>query len=521
MRFSLATNGRWKKTMLPCLLFLTACSAGEETPSLHRSEGALASSDPSQSVVHAEGRDEDSSFGRGALPAMRGYTRVVSGEAGPQVAAVFEYLRYFGYFPREERRTTGIETPSDPAIFGRAHAEGLSRFQRNTGLPITGELDSATLRLMNSPRCPMPDSVGPDGVAGIVARPYVKIAPWPYTRLSFSIVKHSSDLPIPTQRAAVIRALDTWAAASPLRFTEKAAPTPQPAEIQISWVVGAHGDPRPFAPNDLAVAHAAAPVCDGLRCADLSGDLHFNDDYTFVDGNGNGAAKIQDIETIALHELGHALGLSHSTTQTAVMYAFAAPNGTKRKLDADDIAGIRDLYPAAVPRCGDGVVDLPETCDDGNSVDGDACSNICKLRCGDGIVQADEQCDDGNRIATDGCSNTCTLPRCGDGILQAGEDCDDGNTLDGDKCPRTCRIAREVPDASSPTIPTSKDEPVVQVEPFAPAEGCNVGATSSPPSAVSLGAILSLVAVLRARLRTRERALARRLGGSAERYRDA
>jgi cysteine-rich repeat protein len=502
MRFSLATNGRSLKAMFPWLLFVAACSVEEESDPLHRTEGTVGPIDSSPSAAQPETHEDHSILDRGALPPMRGYTRVVSGETGPQVALVFEYLRYFGYFPREGIRTDGVETPSDPAVFGRALSEGLSRFQRNMGLPITGELDSETLLLMNSPRCPMPDSVGPDDVAGLVPRPYVKIAPWPYTRLSFSFGKHSSDLPVPTQRAAVIRALETWAAASPLRFTEKAANTPQPAEILVSWVVGSHGDPRPFVPNDLAVAHAAAPACDGLRCADLSGDLHFNDDYTFVDGNGNGAAKLQDVETIALHELGHSLGLNHSTTQTAVMYAFAPATGTKRKLDADDIAGIRDLYPAPVPRCGDGFVDLPETCDDGNLIDSDACSNTCKLRCGDGIVQAEEQCDDGNRIATDGCSNTCTLPRCGDGIVQSGETCDDGNTLDGDACPSTCRTAaREVPDASPPASPSSsKAESIEPPGPSAPAEGCNVGAPSRRSSAFSFTAILLLFAVLRARL---------------------
>lgn len=36
------------------------------------------------------------------------------------------------------------------------------------------------------------------------------------------------------------------------------------------------------------------------------------------------------------------------------------------------------------------------------------------------------------------CRLDCTLPRCGDGILDGGEHCDDGNTLDGDGCPADC-----------------------------------------------------------------------------------
>jgi cysteine-rich repeat protein len=31
-------------------------------------------------------------------------------------------------------------------------------------------------------------------------------------------------------------------------------------------------------------------------------------------------------------------------------------------------------------------------------------------------------------------------PRCGNGIVEAGETCDDGNTVDGDACPHNCKI---------------------------------------------------------------------------------
>ena len=34
-------------------------------------------------------------------------------------------------------------------------------------------------------------------------------------------------------------------------------------------------------------------------------------------------------------------------------------------------------------------------------------------RCGNGIVDAGEQCDDGNPIEGDGCDSNCTIIRCG------------------------------------------------------------------------------------------------------------
>ena len=94
--------------------------------------------------------------------------------------------------------------------------------------------------------------------------------------------------------------------------------------------------------------------------------------------------------------------------------------------------------------CGDGAVDPNEQCDDGNQLDRDACTNLCKTaRCGDSIVWVDqEECDDGNTINNDDCSNACSLPRCGDDILQAGEQCDDGNTVNDDDCSNVCELPR-------------------------------------------------------------------------------
>jgi len=94
------------------------------------------------------------------------------------------------------------------------------------------------------------------------------------------------------------------------------------------------------------------------------------------------------------------------------------------------------------PRCGDGIVDPGEACDDGNAIDTDGCSNICRApACGDGTVQGGEQCDDGNLDNGDGCEDDCfETSVCGDNDVQGHETCDDGNLIDGDGCDSDCRL---------------------------------------------------------------------------------
>jgi hypothetical protein len=52
-----------------------------------------------------------------------------------------------------------------------------------------------------------------------------------------------------------------------------------------------------------------------------------------------------DLETVAIHEFGHALGLGESQITTACMYAYY--NGMKQSLTTDDVAGIQSVWGAA------------------------------------------------------------------------------------------------------------------------------------------------------------------------------
>lgn len=90
----------------------------------------------------------------------------------------------------------------------------------------------------------------------------------------------------------------------------------------------------------------------------------------------------------------------------------------------------------SLPRCGDGVVDFLETCDDGvNDGSYGGCMPDCAAapKCGDGLFEAGvEECDDGaanSDTAADACRTTCTLPGCGDGVIDSAETCDDGDAI--------------------------------------------------------------------------------------------
>jgi hypothetical protein len=94
-----------------------------------------------------------------------------------------------------------------------------------------------------------------------------------------------------------------------------------------------------------------------------SGGVLVDSDIVFWDGGfkfftgSGGCSSGAYIEDIAAHELGHAMGLLHSSSTDATMYArYSTCSQQMRTLSADDVAGARMLYSG-----GAGVLDTPPT----------------------------------------------------------------------------------------------------------------------------------------------------------------
>jgi len=95
--------------------------------------------------------------------------------------------------------------------------------------------------------------------------------------------------------------------------------------------------------NVLAHAFYPGTWSDWGSDWNFGGDVHFDTGWVWVDDATDTTVDPDfDFYTVALHELGHSLGLEHSSDINSVMYPVY--QGARRTLKADDIAGIQAIY---------------------------------------------------------------------------------------------------------------------------------------------------------------------------------
>ncbi|XP_070554810.1 matrix metalloproteinase-19-like [Ptychodera flava] len=220
--------------------------------------------------------------------------------------------------------------------------DAVMNFQRMANLEMTGDLNDATMQMMEKPRCGVEDMIG-SAVMGTntndtdntkfmprLKRYALSSVKWSKTDLTYKYVSFTEDLSIADQKAAIERAFKHWADVTPLSFTEVNGGE---ADILIEFAAGVHSDgfAAKFDGPGGVLAHAYFPE---------SGDAHFDDDETFTVNSHEGI----NLDFVAAHEFGHSLGLAHSSVPGALMAPFYSGYDPDFSLPQDDISGIQALY---------------------------------------------------------------------------------------------------------------------------------------------------------------------------------
>lgn len=135
--------------------------------------------------------------------------------------------------------------------------------------------------------------------------------------------------------AEIERAMAQWANAVQITWKPGTSAT-GPRTVNILFASGSHGDGFPFDGPGGVLAHTFYPANPNPE--PIAGDMHFDDSETWKIGANT------DLFSVALHELGHAIGLGHSDNPSAVMYPYYRMSTTLSPLD---ISAAQTIYAAA------------------------------------------------------------------------------------------------------------------------------------------------------------------------------
>ncbi|XP_044492417.1 metalloendoproteinase 2-MMP-like [Mangifera indica] len=283
------------------------------------------------------------STNKSAWDAFQNFTGCRRGDKINGLSKIKQYFHYFGYIQQLPSNTTDD--------FDDSLESAIKTYQKNFNLEPTGQLDNQTVQKILQPRCGNADIVNGSTTMN-AGKPvsynishlhtvghysYFPGTPrWPSNRRDLTYGFLPQNQLTDDTKQIFANAFAKWSQVIPMNFTQSDDYTT--ADITIGFYTGNHGDGEPFDGVLGTLAHSFSPPSgmfhlDGAENWVISGDV-----------TTSTVSSAVDLESVAVHEIGHLLGLGHSSVEEAIMYPTISARTRKVELASDDVEGIQALY---------------------------------------------------------------------------------------------------------------------------------------------------------------------------------
>ncbi|XP_014522111.1 metalloendoproteinase 1-like [Vigna radiata var. radiata] len=231
------------------------------------------------------------------------------------LSRIKEYFYNFGYLQFSETFDDFLDQPTVSAI---------QTYQQSFNLTVTGKLNNETLQLISLPRCAVPDRNFDYGFTENVSWPKAGNQWSQKKNLTYGFLPESD---IPDNAMKVFgQAFTRWANATGLlNLTQTKY---DDADIKVGFYV--LDDIYDFDVDVFGISFIREESPLSVKTAEIR--LNANRSWALPSENNSLSWEddVLDLESVAMHEIGHLLGLDHSFLNDSVMYPYILPSQQRK-----------------------------------------------------------------------------------------------------------------------------------------------------------------------------------------------